>query len=560
MAVFHCSLEFSQDIHGWVEQFYRQEATIDRALAATVRLASARYGIVGAGVSINRVKVSQVGVPRASISAGVPGRALSNPPAMLPYEGADVRLASRPSPAHWRNYCLRGLPRGGLVNVNGVWRWGASIQAAATAWLSLLTSQGWLLDVQAAIADPVPLYGVQPFLTENHTIWGQPLAPVEEVDSSTFLFIYTQTQPPAGAQRVRVYGVKVTPNIPFYRRAINGNYAIVGTNPFGVLVNGASRGAQSAVGGFAEFTVQKFIPIAKASLVSQVVRKCGPARGPSEPVEAPPAPVPLATPFAEAAQFNLPPAANAPPPPPPEQTIKTARDMVKLIYQGYSPPGPNPPLGIGIARVTNLERPTWLVVLSGIDNEAGQAPNQWANALASGVGLPDQYTNEVRRLIREFTADNGDIIVAGHSLGGMTATWMTAWFPTLQDRRVTHVLTFGSPPMTLGLTKTSISNFAVRGDPLVYAPPLGNFFWTDIIGGVLLYYGSSPARYLLLCLGLPVFGYKTVDAGDTPLDPYLRHMCYPDLADLDNFSWTGIGIRNETLPPLEIGPVARFEW
>ena len=63
MPIYHATLKFASPSAGWVEQFFRSDSGLGSALTAAVYLAQARFQILGGGINLYEVRVSQVGAP-----------------------------------------------------------------------------------------------------------------------------------------------------------------------------------------------------------------------------------------------------------------------------------------------------------------------------------------------------------------------------------------------------------------------------------------------------------------------------------------------------------------
>lgn len=568
MPAFHVTLFFTQnEKYGWVEQFWRQDDTPQRAIAASVRLAEARFKLLGAGVSIPRVRVCLDGLPRACASSLVNGRPLSAP-AYPPTVGLDIRIQSGGTPGHWRNYCMRGLPLGSILTDGPVTRFGPLVANAAASWLQLLVTDGWQLRIEQSVGPELPIVGITQFSLVDRDIFGDPLNEENPDPATTFCVGAVNGEGIPDAPLVKIRNVKAVPSLAKYRQAINGTHPVAFNAVNAVFWHGTFGGADSMKGGFLQMVKEVCVPIRSASVVRMVSRKVGPAKElPEIGQNALAALFAAANPATPPVDFVGPPA-PFPPPSPPLTTITTARDLAQQIWQGYSPPGPEPVEGIGIAQVAGRDRPTYLVLLAGIDNDAGKTAKQWANAFSSGFGLPDTYTSKVRALVKGNTPPGAELIFAGHSFGGMVAQWMNSLFPAIgEGREPINIITFGSPLLSYGIVGPRPKQFCVRGDLLTYGPPVGNYTWLGLNELAVLYYaGTATERinsllaYGSISTGTSIFGYITVDPGDTPLDPYTRHMCYPNLESLDEYSWNGIKLAETQAQPLVIGPVTRYSW
>lgn len=555
MAVYHVSLYFATRDHGWREQFYRAEGSFALALAQGLSLAAQRYSILGAGVSLYRVRVTQPGVPHAYASADVRGTTIPVL-AMSALVGAQLRLHGGTEGIHQRTYFLRGLPKDALVLGSGPVRFAGTYAGAIAAWLGLL-SRSWLMQVTLNAGPECPVVGITQMAEVDRDIYGEPLDVSDPPEGATYVFAQLQWSPPEMADTVHIRGARVSPNVRVYRHAVNGRFKVASLLESGVCWYGTLEGGLYQGGGLAQASYTGYVPITKVQLRGYGSRHCGP---PAEALS----PVGL---FAAQAAGPRPPQGLSPvtpgempnPPAPVVSTVRTARDLAQLIFAGYGPGDPPAGLGLGVAQVVNAESDTYLVVMTGVDSSSSQTPQNWANALASGIGLPDSYTDQAIEFIRENTPNGCSLILAGHSLGGITAEWVRSKVRSLGGRQVLQITSFGAAAITIFRhPPTRIRRFAVQGDPVPYLSPIGFWAWPNIISALI----EGPATNSWLGLVIPggPYFHVLITAEDTPFTPIARHNCYPNLEVLEQYNPYGFLLATPGFEPLELGVMTRRAW
>ena len=98
----------------------------------------------------------------------------------------------------------------------------------------------------------------------------------------------------------------------------------------------------------------------------------------------------------------------------------------------------------GSEDLDNPEVPVYLVCIAGTEIIGGHANNADAD-LMSGFNLPNQYEREVRRIIEENIPKGSNLMITGHSLGGMIAQQVCADSQLKEDYNILYTIAFGSP-------------------------------------------------------------------------------------------------------------------
>jgi len=565
MPAFHATLQFAQGNGGWEEQVYTLSDGLQSALAATLALAKARYSILASGVCLARVRVSQVGSPHLCLSAPVPGATLPFTPS-VPVLCASLRLIGYPQHVHTRPYALRGLPDGSVSGDASSGRFHGALAGAIDRWLLMLCNGQWHMQVSEVVLQEVPLTGISQMAFVTRDIYGQPLDPTATDPDETVL-VHETGQVLPDAELAQISGVQVLPNRQAARQAVNG-IEDTGWPLWNLWVEpGTFGGAAQATLGSLRLMRRAYVPITDYRLDGVGVRKVGrpkhtcppglPAPGPVVSLLAPPVMVPSAP--------STPPT-PPPPPPPPTRLIKNAREMAEAIFESYvQANNPNGDL-LAIAEITNPgtfgllggDRPAYLVLNSGWDRARSDNTAQMIALLELGLGRHDTITDEARAKIIEVVPAGSNIVMAGHSFGGMSNEWIALRSKLLPDHHVKLSITYGSACMIafpINLTDTSFVRFAVSFDPVPYLSPLGYSGWPRIIGVFLTGPFSEGLNLMknLAHLGSHIYLDDQFVGNE---DPFTRHNIYPNLEDLESYSWRGV--LEDDYPYLEIGPITRY--
>ena len=381
MALTHVTMFFVQGKQQWAEQLYRNDDRFSVTVAAALTLATARYSILGAGALLTRVRVSQLGAPKNSVSRNVAGKQPSIP-ATLASSAALLQLQAQGDRPHTRPYWLHGLPVGAWGQFGGAVSLAPQWAGPIAAWLQLLIGNGWLIQGTVQVG---PTYAVQQLVPTQFP--PQPVPITAKVD-------WTPTHPAVGLVAylydaptltpdtenafadavVRIARAKWYPPLPGRGPQVNGQWPLYG-------VQGTAVAAQTqaippggyALGGTVTLTQNGWLPITGWAFSRVGEHKVGPARASNGPGESDPAPLhgvpdfvvvpprPLLPPPAVAAQqvapyssppgtVPVPPPPVVPPPPPPP------------------PPGPFEPISMDprpVTLTTLLDVGTWIRQYSG---------------------------------------------------------------------------------------------------------------------------------------------------------------------------------------------------
>lgn len=577
MPIFHATLFFSQPPRwGWVEQFWWQGPDLSSAFAAAKQLALSRYSILGAGVSCYQVRVSVPGVPRAGLAAPITGKALPYP-AMPGVQALEVRLTGKGVRFARRSFKIGGLPAAGvLADASGA-DFASWLTTAGSAWLNQLLAGGWRLHVEAPVGPQVPIAGLAEVALDGGDPFGAPVD-AAEADPATTLIYCQMSAPPVGpAATVRLWGARMAPKVRSVQRAVNGTHDLFAADGQGVYWPGTFGSGSYVGGGTVQLYRPGVVPIVAWDTVRLTGRKVGPAKtSVPEQVPLPATPLLATGPTGPGSVFKP----LVAPPIPGTNTYQTMIDMMIEVFDGYiQEPAPQAPL-IGLAQVADSDHARYVLFLAGIDNTISQATTQqWANGLLALVAAPDTYTSYVRDIIRENTPDGCELIVCGHSLGGIVAQSLEGTRANLGQRRVTLKVGCGCPSLSYTLPSLLLFQspegdvyspitgpplsptrlFAVRLDPVPYFSPAGDWLWLRLL---TLMANIPDLEFVIFLEGLfAPQNIKIISAPNLlPDNPITRHNCYNRAPDLATYSWDGVYDPSQSRPALKTGPVKRFPY
>ncbi|MCR4790404.1 MAG: hypothetical protein K5839_04940 [Treponemataceae bacterium] len=108
----------------------------------------------------------------------------------------------------------------------------------------------------------------------------------------------------------------------------------------------------------------------------------------------------------------------------------------------------------GSIKVDNKKSPVYLITLSGTEtgtsSELMNQATNWLVDLQSGFCLDNDYLAAVVDVISENIPQGANIVLSGHSLGGMIAQQVAAETSIKDNYNVMYTLTFGSPLLAAG--------------------------------------------------------------------------------------------------------------
>ena len=125
-------------------------------------------------------------------------------------------------------------------------------------------------------------------------------------------------------------------------------------------------------------------------------------------------------------------------------------ELARLVQLGYSYRQPDGPISItkGVLTTKSWFRTTkkdvYVICLSGTDLAFNQSTGVWTDLLA-GFEQNNCYIRNVKNAILNTVPKGANLVIAGHSLGGMVAQQAAADSAIKKNYNVLNTVTYGSP-------------------------------------------------------------------------------------------------------------------
>jgi hypothetical protein len=151
------------------------------------------------------------------------------------------------------------------------------------------------------------------------------------------------------------------------------------------------------------------------------------------------------------------------------KTYTNASEIAVLVSDGYNQ-GTKGPITItkGTLKSGWSSKTVYLVTLSGTELVFNQS-TEYITDLFCGFNLNNAYYSNVVNVIKNNVPKNANLVLAGHSLGGMVAQ-QVASDSTIKSRyNVLNTVTFGSPLLSLGSREGTVKRL---GDTKDFVPAL----------------------------------------------------------------------------------------
>ena len=160
------------------------------------------------------------------------------------------------------------------------------------------------------------------------------------------------------------------------------------------------------------------------------------------------------------------------------KTYTRADEIYTLVRDGYNG-GVKGPISItrGTLKSGLSTKAVYLVTLSGTELVLNQS-TEVITDLLSGFNLESAYYRNVVNVIRANVPKNANLILAGHSLGGMIAQQVAANSTIKSNYNVLNTVCFGSPLLAAGFREGTVRRLGDVSDPVPYLS--GNLFVTPL--------------------------------------------------------------------------------
>lgn len=155
-------------------------------------------------------------------------------------------------------------------------------------------------------------------------------------------------------------------------------------------------------------------------------------------------------------------------------TYTQANEIAEYCYQGYNE-GVRGPVIITKGRLQKLfvNQEVYLVTLSGTEIVENQSTGYFTDLLV-GFNLNNAYLKNVVNIITANIPKGSNLILAGHSLGGMVAQQVTANDTIKKNYNVLNTVTFGSPLISAGNREGTVKRLGDTSDVVPYLSATGS--------------------------------------------------------------------------------------
>ena len=150
------------------------------------------------------------------------------------------------------------------------------------------------------------------------------------------------------------------------------------------------------------------------------------------------------------------------------QTYTKAPEIFNLVCDGYNQ-GTRGPISItqGVLKNGSSSKQVYLVTLSGTEMVFNQS-TEVITDLLSGFNLQNPYYTNVVSTILANIPQNSNLIIAGHSLGGMIAQQVAADQTIKAKYNILNTVCFGSPLLAAGSREGTTRRLGDVVDPVPY--------------------------------------------------------------------------------------------
>lgn len=160
-------------------------------------------------------------------------------------------------------------------------------------------------------------------------------------------------------------------------------------------------------------------------------------------------------------------------------TYSNASEIATCVFKGYNG-GTYGPIIItqGTLTKNGTQKSVYLITLSGTELVSNQTTGYLTDAL-SGFNLKNKYYTNVVNTIRANIPANANLILAGHSLGGMIAQQVASNSTIKSNYNVLNTVCFGSPLLAAGTREGTVKRLGDKSDlvPYMSGSTINNTLW-----------------------------------------------------------------------------------
>lgn len=170
-----------------------------------------------------------------------------------------------------------------------------------------------------------------------------------------------------------------------------------------------------------------------------------------------------------------------------QKTYTNSAELSRLTMLGYYGFQQDGPISItkGTLNYNNWlgqKKDVYLVCLSGTDMDAKNQTTGWFTDLLSGFEFDNKYVRNVKKVISENIPAGSNIIVTGHSLGGMVAQQVVSDSTLKSNYNFLNTVTFGSPLINGFKREGTVQRLGDKSDvvPFLSVSTFLNIFWQTL--------------------------------------------------------------------------------
>ena len=160
-------------------------------------------------------------------------------------------------------------------------------------------------------------------------------------------------------------------------------------------------------------------------------------------------------------------------------TYTNAAQICNYLYKGYNN-GVYGPITVtkGTYVSGSTSKTVYLVTMSGTEMVSGQSTG-YLTDLLSGFNLNNAYYKNIVNVITGNIPTGSNLILAGHSLGGMVAQQVAGDSTVKSKYNVMNTVTFGSPLLAAGTREGTVKRLGDTSDVIPYASgsTINNTIW-----------------------------------------------------------------------------------